>query len=494
MESLILEDLKDLGRTISAQEFEEAIIGGAKSITYTKLVEWITKEIQTLSLLDEYVNSYTSEADSSSFLLEVSSFLKELGCSYSALTTGHVGDRLNSKENKLLLLDYLIGELRASRIIKTNSVSKKPNMQVALIESSPSKCLREILITLKYPKPPNDITTSVLFSKIVKKLQELLKTIPPELIGKPIVRNSFSSKQWEIINNEIELLNEDFTIRRTMLLTRLDVTVQSFQWPDRLKSKIDDLEKIYQSKLDLIKALPNFTISDVISAREDLAIVEKTSSTLAIQNTNSSVNKVIIGQVPDRGGRPKEQQAPPPEMPSWQQRSQSHNNRGGLPMRGGQERGRQQNRGGQGRGQQNRDNQYYGNSNIGGYRNGNGVYQVTDGFQSISVGARDSFQTSGSGRVQGGWNNKPRDNYQDNNYRGQSTYANQNVQQNTGYSNNSYQSSSASRGSSNQDYYNNDRNYNQNDSFDNSRRGFSKRGRGHDGRTYYNQQRNNQNY
>lgn len=26
-------------------------------------------------------------------------------------------------------------------------------------------------------------------------------------------------------------------------------------------------------------------------------------------------------QVPDRGGRPNEQQPPPPEMPSWQQRT-----------------------------------------------------------------------------------------------------------------------------------------------------------------------------
>ncbi|XP_050520554.1 protein FAM98A isoform X2 [Daktulosphaira vitifoliae] len=492
MESLLIEEIKDLGIEFSPEELKNAINGGAKSVNYTKIVEYITKEIQALSALDEYVNSISSEVDSSSFLLEVSSFLKELGCSYSTLTSGHVSDRLNSKENKLLLLDYLIGELKASRILKSKHTEKNLSMKVTLLESNPSKCLREILVTLKFPKPPHDIKVSLLFSKIVQKLQEVLKNVPSELIGKPIVCNSFSSKQWDIINNEIDILNEDFTIRRTMLLTRLDVTFQSFQWPDRLKMKKNELEKIYQTKLDIIKCMPSFTISDVLSAREDLAIVEKTSSTLAIQNTNSSVNKVVIGQVPDRGGRPKEQQAPPPEMPSWQQRTQLQDGRGGHQYKGNQGRG-YQNRSGPGKFDQTK-NQSYEKANSVNYQGGNSVYQVTDGFQSISVGNRGSFNNSGRSRVQGGWNSS-RDSYQDN-----SRQNNQNFQQTSSYNSNEYNSYSNESGwnntmnnRNNQNYYSNDGNY-QNDSYDSNRRGFSKRGRGHDGRTYYNQQRHNQNY
>lgn len=504
METLILEDLKNLGKPISVKEFKKLIDGGAKSIKYTKLVEWMTKEIQILLGLEEYVNAISSEVDSNSFLLEVSSFLKETGCSYNSLTAGNYEDRLNSNDNKLLLIDYLIGELRASRIVNAKTTNKKSNMHVTLIESNTSKCLKEILMTLKFPKPPNDIKTSTLFNKVNLTLKEFLKTVPTALIGKSLVSNSYTSEQWKYINSIIELLNEEFNIRRSMLLTRLDVTVQSFKWPDRLKNKKQKLEEIYQTKLDLINKLPNFSTSDFLCAREDLAIVEKTSSTLAIQNTNSSVNKVMIGRVPDRGGRPNEQQAPPPEMPSWQQRTQSQGGRGGQSNRGGGSAvGHFNSRGGRGGGQQivARDNQSYRNPNTGGNQGGANIYQMTDGFQSISVGNenRNSYQNNSRGRVQGGWNNNQSRDYQSGNYGGQSSYHNQ------GYDNNRFQNSSNER-QWNQDSqnsyrnyqdqsYSNNRDYSRNDSSsDANRRGYSKRGRGHNGQTYYNQQRNNQNY
>lgn len=503
MEEIILEDLRSFGKSISNKDFKKSIDGGAKSVKYTQLVESITKEIQILSGLEEHVNAISLETDSSSFLLEVSSFLKETGCLYNALTTGQVENRLDSNENKLLLLDYLIGELRASRIINANTPNKKNNMQVTLIENNSSKCLKDILMTLKFPKPPQDITTSSLFNKINTKLQEIIKTVSPALIGKSLVCNLYSNEQWVTINNIVELLNEEFNIRRSMLLTRLDVTVQSFQWPDRLKNKKKDLENIYSTKLDFIKKLPNFSMADFLLAREDLTIFEKTSSTLALQNTNSSVNKVIIGQVPDRGGRPSEQQAPPPEMPSWQQRSQTQGSRGSQSNRGGQFNSRE----GQGRGQPNRDDQFFRNPNSGANQGAN-VYQMTDGFQSINVGNenRNSYQNNRRGRVQGGWNNSQPMDYQSRNYREQSgnNYYHQGNQQNTTYDTNRFQSSSNERQwnnspqnlyGSNQDQYHsgNRGGYGQNNS-ETNKRGYSKRGRGHDGWTYYNQQRNNQNY
>jgi len=497
METFILEDLRHLGKTISAKEFKKSIEGGSKSFKYTQLVEWMTKEIQILLGYEEHVNAISTEADSSSFLLEVSSFLKEAGCPYNALTTGLIENRLHSSENKLLLLDYLIGELRASRIINASATNKKSNMQVTLIESNASKCLKEILITLKFPKPPQDINISSLFIKVSVKLQEFLKTVSPILIGKSLVCNSYCNEQWKCINKVIELLNEEFNIRRAMLLTRLDVTVQSFKWPDRLKNKKLELEEIYQTKLNVINNLPDCFVSDFLCAREDLAIVEKTSSTLAVQNTNSSVNKVMIGRVPDRGGRPNEQQAPPPEMPSWQQRTQSQG--GGQPNRGGQFNSR-----GRGRSQQpNRgDNQSYKNppNTVVGYQSGANVYQMTDGFQSITVGNenRNSYNNGQGRRVQGGWNN---DNRSWGNSRGQISYDNsysQGNHQNSGYNNNRFQGASNERQwnqdpSQNVYNYNQDQNYGSNrenswnDSSHFNRRGYSKRGRGHNGPTYYSQ-------
>lgn len=258
------------------------------------------------------------------------------------------------------------------------------------------------------------------------------------------------------------------------------------------------MDEIYQTKLNIIKKLPNFCVSDFLSARDDLAIVEKTSSTLAVQNTNSSVNKVMIGQVPDRGGRPNEQQAPPPEMPSWQQRTQSQGGRGNQSNRGVQFNNRG-NRGGGG--SQTRDNQSYRNSNTGGFQGGSNVYQMTDGFQSISVGneSRNFHQNNRRGRVQGGWNNnQSRDFHGGNVHEGQNrTYDNysQGAHQNMGYDTNRFQGTANERqwsqepqyhyGNSQDQYDGNNRQYN-----DTNKRGYSKRGRGHNGQTYYNQQRN----
>lgn len=143
-----------------------------------------------------------------------------------------------------------------------------------------------------------------------------------------------------------------------MLLTRLDVTIQSFQWSDRTRGKDDIFERIYHEKRKLLKADPDIDISDLLCARTDLAVIEKTSNANVRKNTRTAINKVIIGQVPDRGGRSWEQAPPPPEMPSWQQRSAplGGGSRGGG--RGGDTRGGGQQRGGFGRGGGGRSNDF----------------------------------------------------------------------------------------------------------------------------------------
>ena len=55
----------------------------------------------------------------------------------------------------------------------------------------------------------------------------------------------------------------------------------------------------------------------------DMLSIERTSSTTVRQYTvQCDINKVLIGNVPDRGGRPHETR-PPPEMPSFKQRTEA---------------------------------------------------------------------------------------------------------------------------------------------------------------------------
>ncbi|XP_063229367.1 protein FAM98A [Bacillus rossius redtenbacheri] len=322
MENDILDSLEDVGYAgpmLDEGGLEKALEGGPKSVEYTELVEWLSKELKVLCKLEEHVNAISSPDDSSSFLLEVSSFLKEIGCGYSFLMEGHMSERLHTRENRLLLLDFLLTELQAARMMSVNKPDTSNIMQVQLNESKTASDLKTMLIALKFPKPPANITPLLLFGKVEQKMKEVLAKASPELIGKPLFTGVLSDKQWHQLEELQAELQQEYRLRREMLIKRLDVTIQSFQWSDRVKNKEDQIASLFLSKRKALTVEPDVDLSDLLAARDDLAIIEKTSSASVRKNTQSSINKVIIGRVPDRGGRPSEQQPPPPEMPSWQQ-------------------------------------------------------------------------------------------------------------------------------------------------------------------------------
>lgn len=66
------------GPCLQKPNFPIAVEGGPKNIEYTKLVNFLTNEIRTLSGIDEEVNEISTPEDSVSFIMEVTSFLKEL--------------------------------------------------------------------------------------------------------------------------------------------------------------------------------------------------------------------------------------------------------------------------------------------------------------------------------------------------------------------------------------------------------------------------------
>ncbi|KAJ8965248.1 hypothetical protein NQ314_004260 [Rhamnusium bicolor] len=69
------------------------------------------------------------------------------------------------------------------------------------------------------------------------------------------------------------------------------------EWSDRTKGKDELFENIYLEKRKSLKVDPDVDISDLLAARTDIAIIEKTSSSSVRKNTRTQLNKVIIGQV-----------------------------------------------------------------------------------------------------------------------------------------------------------------------------------------------------
>ncbi|KRT82734.1 hypothetical protein AMK59_3513 [Oryctes borbonicus] len=357
-----LEDIGYSGTQLDQAKLESALNDGPKSILYTEIVTFLTNELKVLCKIDERVNKIDAPEDSVSFLMELSSFLKELGCPHVNLTQGHISDRLGDVNATTSLLDYLITELMAARILHdTKPDTNKIELKVK--ETPQAANMKKILTVLRFPKPPANISMQTLFSKLLPTVEGAIKKAGSDVIGTPIFNLTLTDKQWHILNQVLQDLHTEYTIRREMLLKRLDCTIQSFQWSDKMKGKDEMITSVYTEKRKQLRVEPNVSMSDLISAREDLAIIEKTSSASVRRNTKSAINRVIIGNVPDRGGRTNELAPPPPEMPSWQQRAT------GPPQGGG---GRGGGYGGRGRGDYSKGEGMQSSSNYSNYSRGGG--------------------------------------------------------------------------------------------------------------------------
>ncbi|KAF6200915.1 hypothetical protein GE061_005362 [Apolygus lucorum] len=404
----VLDGLKQLNYPLDENGLKKAVADGPLSREYTKCVEWLSKEIKHFYNLDEHVNAISSPDDTFSFLLELSSFLKELGCLYKSLTEGNAEERLKSRNDRLKLLDFLINELFGARILSVRKPTTQ-NLKITINESPTAANLKKMLMALSFPKPPANITSGVMFTKVNTKVQEISNV----LVSPPLFTGKLTDKQWVLLEKVNKDLQEEYENRRKMLLKRLDVTIQSFQWSERMKGKENDIAEKYSSRRNNLTAATSVKLSDLIAARAHLAVLEKTSSASVRKNTQSSINKVIIGRVPDRGGRPEDQQPPPPEMPSWAPRANQPQGgggyqgggggRGGGRGGGGDRGGRVQggwNQGGGG-GYQGDRGGYQGDRGGGGYQGDRGGYHGDRdrGYQ----GDRDRGGTyQGDGGYQGG--------------------------------------------------------------------------------------------
>jgi hypothetical protein len=356
--------------------------------------------------------------------MDLSGFLKELQYTFEAFSgDGNINSRLQTIESRYLLLEFLISELMTQKmLLKISKPKDKKDQNLKIVESPVAIALKDIAITLNLGKPPENISPESLFNKITSQLDETIKAIPDatKRIGKPLFnpKKSLNTDQWNKIAKIQHELDDEYNLRRKMLMTRLDVTIQSFKWSVKEPAKESLINERFSNKLQQIEKIQygdrRTDVVALIAARDKIAIIEKTSSANVRKNTASKLQRHIIGKVPDRGGRALENQKPPPEMPSWQKRqSGGDNQRGG---RGGNQRGGRggpQNRGGYHQQQQQQkqgfpqdhyqQRQQHNPSNQSYYQQGDNNYQGNDGnFQQQRGGGH--HRGGGGGRVQGGWN------------------------------------------------------------------------------------------
>nr|SVE75774.1 EOG090X06T3 [Daphnia hispanica] len=301
-------------------------------VEMSKLVNFLSVKLKSLCQLEDMVNPIEKPEEGDMFCMELAGLLRELYCPYSVLMDGPPASRLASRENRLKLLNFLITECQAAMMNNLENQLQKCSLKT---ETPTSEKLKSALMTLGFSKPPSDISAQQLFNKMGVKIREILASAPKGHPGPPLLKTSLTEKQWSQLHQLLAELNKDYKLRREMLLTRLDVTVLSFTWSPNVKTKMDEVSAIYQPLRASMQAEPKVTISRLLSAREDVAYEEKTSSASVREKTKTPLQRMLIGAVPDRGGRPTEQRRPPPEMPGWQKRKPDGGGRGGYRGGGG---------------------------------------------------------------------------------------------------------------------------------------------------------------
>uniref|UniRef100_A0A0K0DM34 Uncharacterized protein n=1 Tax=Angiostrongylus cantonensis TaxID=6313 RepID=A0A0K0DM34_ANGCA len=133
---------------------------------------------------------------------------------------------------------------------------------------------------------------------------------------KPVFTAKMDPKQWRIVD-KIKTIFFQFPIveetaqscrsRTLLLLKRLDVTVNSFLWCERIKSRESEIRRLFAEKRNAMSHVIAPDIASLLAASHDLLRVEQASSARLRKNTRSKVHPLALAERPtDRGGRTNE--------------------------------------------------------------------------------------------------------------------------------------------------------------------------------------------
>ncbi|XP_055410308.1 protein FAM98C isoform X3 [Bubalus kerabau] len=224
------------------------------------------------------------------FLRQLAGLLRELHCPDRELCGGDCAASLREPDARLRLLRFLCSEVQAARLLRLRS-RLDPNPEPSCGEGAEeaSGMVQELILTLQalgLPRPTRGTPACQLLRDLDAKISELLPSLPPESL-QPLLNHPLDAPRWA--------------------------------QGEAMKAVLIPIREALTSESDV-------SIAHVLAARADLSRLVPATSKTARQGTCCAINKVLMGSVPDRGGRPNELEAP---MPSWQSRREDGGGRKG---------------------------------------------------------------------------------------------------------------------------------------------------------------------
>lgn len=254
------------------------------------------------------------------FLRQLAGLLRALHCPDRALCGGDCATVLREPGGGLRLLRFLCSELQAARLLHLRL--QRDSSPVPSFGEGTKKAngvVQELTLTLQalgLPRPLRGTLASQLLREFHDKISELLPSLPPESM-KPLLNSQLDASRWEALESLSQSLTEQYCCRRCLLLKRLDLTTSAFHWGDRAEAHGEVMKAVLFPIRGLLTPESDVSIAHVLAARADLSRLVPATSVAARRGTSCAINKVLMGDVPDRGGRPSELEAP---MPTWKSR------------------------------------------------------------------------------------------------------------------------------------------------------------------------------
>ncbi|XP_008962922.2 protein FAM98C isoform X2 [Pan paniscus] len=261
---------------------------GASCPDFRGLCVRLAAELGTLGALEqqreagaEVLSAGDGPGAEEDFLRQLGSLLRELHCPDRALCGGDGAAALREPGAGLRLLRFLCSELQATRLLCLRSLldpSPRPPLGEGVVEGA--GMVQELDLTLQalgLPRPAPGTPASQLLQELHAKISELQPSLPPGSL-QPLLSCSLDAPRWA----------QGEAMRAVLIPIREVLTPES-----------------------------DISIAHVLAARADLSCLVPATSVAVRRGTCCAINKVLMGNVPDRGGRPNELEPP---MPTWRSR------------------------------------------------------------------------------------------------------------------------------------------------------------------------------
>lgn len=251
---------------------------------------------------------------------------------------------LDSPVDRCMILYSLAGDLVASRIDYLNAQDDSDDLAGPLDPVKDFTVINNVL-QIKGAKKGDTIAY---FNEIKDSVNNKLLKIREEDSLLLADDSQLNSDEWDELTSLNEKLKSEYSLRREMLLLRVDTTISSFNWKsDQARVDSNTLRNIYEQSRKKLTKKPKVTLAHSLAARtsdcqhllNDVISGNHVNCVISVPTIEGTANqgaqqrlqlhKYIIGDVPDRGGRPGEQPTPPKEsFRNQRQREQFKNRRG----------------------------------------------------------------------------------------------------------------------------------------------------------------------